>query len=72
MSDEKTDVIEKVCTYLSNKRPYLHYDRALSRGRPIATGIIEGTRRHLVKDRLDITGARVHQAHYQDKLSLAA
>jgi hypothetical protein len=30
----------------------------LERGWPIATGIIEGACRHLVKDRLDITGAR--------------
>ena len=30
----------------------------LERGRPIATGIIEGACRHLIKDRLDITGAR--------------
>ncbi|MGH8897419.1 MAG: ISKra4 family transposase, partial [Egibacteraceae bacterium] len=31
---------------------------ALSSGWPIATGIIEGACRHLVKDRMDITGAR--------------
>ena len=37
---------------------YPHYDQALSRGWPIATAIIEGACRHLVKDRLDITGAR--------------
>jgi hypothetical protein len=30
----------------------------LERDWPIATGIIEGACRHLVKDRLDITGAR--------------
>jgi hypothetical protein len=58
LSDEKTEAIEKVCTYLRNKHPYLRYDQALSRGWPIATGIIEGACRHLVKDRLDITGAR--------------
>ena len=58
LSDEKTETIEKVCTYLRNKGPYLGYDQALSRGWPIATGIIEGACRHLVKDRLDITGAR--------------
>lgn len=31
---------------------------ALHQGWPIATGIIEGACRHLVKDRMDITGAR--------------
>ena len=34
------------------------YDKALTNGWPIATGVIEGACRHLIKDRLDITGAR--------------
>ncbi len=45
-------------TYLTNKAPYLDYPTALANGWPIATGVIEGACRHLVKDRMDITGAR--------------
>jgi len=45
-------------TYLTNKAPYLDYPTALSNGWPIATGVIEGACRHLVKDRMDLTGAR--------------
>jgi hypothetical protein len=45
-------------TYLTNKDKYLDYPTALANGWPIATGVIEGACRHLVKDRLDITGAR--------------
>ncbi len=44
--------------YLTNKRPYLDYPTALRWGWPIATGVIEGACRHLVKDRMDLTGAR--------------
>ena len=44
--------------YLLAKKPYLDYPAALARGWPIATGVIEGACRHLVKDRMDITGAR--------------
>ncbi|MFB9574298.1 hypothetical protein [Streptomyces yanii] len=44
--------------YLSGKAEHLRYDTALERDWPIATGIIGGACRHLVKDRLDITGAR--------------
>jgi len=44
--------------YLTNKRAYLDYPTALQRGWPIATGVIEGACRHLVKDRMDLTGAR--------------
>ena len=44
--------------YLLAKRDYLDYNRALEQGWPIATGVIEGACRHLVKDRLDLTGSR--------------
>jgi hypothetical protein len=44
--------------YLTGNHEYLRYDQALAAGWPIATGIIEGACRHLIGDRLDITGAR--------------
>jgi hypothetical protein len=44
--------------YLSSKQEFLRYDKALAAGWPIATGVIEGACRHLIGDRLDITGAR--------------
>ena len=44
--------------YLNGKHEYLRYDQALEKGWPIATGIIEGACRHLIADRLDISGAR--------------
>jgi hypothetical protein len=48
----------KTAAYLQAKAPYLDYPAALRNGWPIATGVIEGACRHLVKDRMDITGAR--------------
>ena len=36
----------------------LRYVEYFPEGLPIATGVIEGTCRHLVNDRVDITGAR--------------
>ncbi len=44
--------------YLRSKRPYLDDPTALRQGWPIATGVIEGACRHLVNDRMDLTGAR--------------
>ena len=49
---------DRCADYLLNKAPYLDYATALTNGWPIATGVIEGACRHLVKDRMDITGAR--------------
>jgi hypothetical protein len=44
--------------YLTNKAAHLDYPTALAAGWPIATGVIEGACRHIVKDRMDLTGAR--------------
>lgn len=50
--------VDACCDYLIAKRPYLHYGEYLTAGYPISTGVIEGACRHLISDRLDITGAR--------------
>lgn len=44
--------------YLLKKKAYLRYHNCLTQGYPIASGVIEGTCRYLIKDRMDITGAR--------------
>jgi hypothetical protein len=44
--------------YIEHNKERLCYDEALAQGLPIATGVIEGACRHLIKDRMDITGAR--------------
>ena len=49
---------DDAAAYLTNKAPHLDYPTALQNRWPIATGIVEGACRHLVKDRMDITGAR--------------
>jgi hypothetical protein len=49
---------DEAANYLTAKKPYLDYATALAAGWPIATGVIEGACRYLVKDRMDITGAR--------------
>ena len=63
---------DDAAAYLTNKAPYLDYPTALANGWPIATGIIEGACRHLVKDRFDITGARWGLAGAEAILKLRA
>jgi hypothetical protein len=58
LDHDKRAKADRCADYLLNKRPYLDYPTALANGWPIATGVIEGACRHLVKDRMDITGAR--------------
>lgn len=52
------DGVDKCADYLLNNKCRLKYDEALDQGFPIASGVIEGACRHLINDRLDITGAR--------------
>jgi hypothetical protein len=63
---------DEAANYLTNKAPYLDYPTALREGWPIATGIIEGACRHLIKDRMDITGARWGLAGAEAILKLRA
>jgi hypothetical protein len=63
---------DEAANYLTNKAPYLDYPTALTNGWPIATGIVEGACRHLIKDRMDITGARWGLAGAEAILKLRA
>jgi len=50
--------LDTACNYLERHLPRMRYDEYLARGLPIATGVIEGACRHLVKDRLERSGMR--------------
>jgi hypothetical protein len=58
LDPDKRHNADRCATYLLNNKRWLDYPTALARGWPIATGVIEGACRYLVKDRMDITGAR--------------
>jgi len=58
LSKPKRKKADNCARYLVNKAAYLDYPTALAAGWPIASGVIEGTCRYLVADRMDITGAR--------------
>ena len=44
--------------YIEHYKAYVQYDAYLKAGLPIATGVIEGACRHVIRDRMEITGAR--------------
>ena len=58
MVTAERQAVDDCADYLLNYSPYLQYDKALAEGVPIATGVIEGACRHLVEDRMNLTGAR--------------
>jgi len=58
LAGTRRDAVDRCATYLLKRKEMARYDDYLARGYPIATGVIEGACRHLIKDRMDITGAR--------------
>lgn len=57
MGQKKKD-LTTICNYLENNLDRMRYDEYLAAGYPIATGVIEGACRHLVKDRMERSGMR--------------
>ena len=58
LSGRARKAVDKAARYLLKHKRFLRYGEYLANGYPIATGVIEGACRHLLVDRLDITGAR--------------
>jgi hypothetical protein len=57
-NQKQIDILETAAGYLERNLPYMRYDEYLKAGWPIATGIIEGACRHIVKDRCERSGMR--------------
>jgi len=58
LSKYKKKELSKSIGYFHNNRKYMRYDTYLSAGYPIGSGVVEGACRHLVKDRMELTGMR--------------
>jgi len=58
LSDRKKKPLEEAAAYFYRNRAHMRYDEYLRQGFPIATGVIEGACKHLVKDRMERSGMR--------------
>jgi hypothetical protein len=56
LTGAKKKALVKICAYLKANLERMHYDEYLREGYPIASGVIEGACRHLVKDRMERAG----------------
>jgi len=55
---KKRKKLTQICNYLDRNRQRMRYDEYLRAGYPIASGVIEGACRHVVKDRMERSGMR--------------
>ena len=58
LKGEAAKDLARICGYLEKHSHRMKYDEYLRRGYPIASGVIEGACRHLVKDRMERSGMR--------------
>jgi hypothetical protein len=69
---KKREALERTCNYLESNVERMKYDEYLAKGYPIATGVIEGACRHLVKDRMERSGMRWNMEGARSMLNLRA
>ena len=72
LSQEKRKTLREAITYFENNQDHMRYDEYLAAGYPIGSGVAEGACRHLVKDRLELTGMRWERKGAQSMLHLRA
>jgi hypothetical protein len=58
LSEQDRYPVDDCADYLLKYKRYLAYDEYLKAGLPIGSGVVEGACRHLINDRLGLTGAR--------------
>ena len=58
ISNESREALQALVKYYTDNASRMRYDEYLRRGYPIASGVIEGACRHLVKDRMERSGMR--------------
>src|SRR5436190_17739581 len=66
----KKKALGRICSYLNKNRQRMRYDEYLCQGYPIASGVIEGACRHLIKDRMERAGMHWTLAGAQAMLDL--
>jgi len=64
--------LKTACRFLENNLHRMKYDEYLKAGYPIATGVIEGACRHVIRDRMERTGMRWKVPGAQAMLELRA
>jgi hypothetical protein len=66
----KKQALARLCGYFRKNRQRMRYDAYLRAGYPIASGVIEGACRHLIKDRMERAGMHWTAAGAQAMLDL--
>jgi len=58
LTGPKKKTLRAICAFFEKNKHRMHYDEYLRLGCPVATGVIEGACRHVIKDRMERAGMR--------------
>jgi hypothetical protein len=58
LAGAKKKALQTICAFLEKNKHRMRYDDYLRMGCPVATGVIEGACRHVIKDRMERAGMR--------------
>jgi hypothetical protein len=58
LTGAKNKALRALCAFLEKNKHRMRYDEYLRLGCPVATGVIEGACRHVIKDRMERAGMR--------------
>jgi hypothetical protein len=72
LGGQRRQVVEAAVGYLYRNRRHMRYDEYLRRGWPIATGVVEGACKNLLKDRMERSGMRRTRLMAEAMLKLRA
>jgi len=72
LTEKKKATVKHLLNYFVRRAGEMRYDEYLASGYPIGSGVVEGACKHLVKDRMELTGMRWRIAGAQTILSLRA
>lgn len=72
LKGEALKAVTTACRYFANNAQRMRYDEYLQAGYPIASGVIEGACRHIIKDRMEQGGMRWTLAGAQAMLNVRA
>ena len=72
LTGDDLKAVTSACNYFENNASRMRYDEYLRAGYPIASGVIEGACRHLIKDRMEQGGMRWTLAGAEAMLNVRA
>jgi hypothetical protein len=72
LSKTKKETVQKAVTYFTNHQHKMNYKVYLDKGYPVSSALVESNCKHLVKDRMELSGMRWSSRGAQNMMDLRA